>query len=443
MSEDRNQVKNAGTFWIIPCTFLALVWIVLVTDIADTRAQQSDSSSEKIQGTVTGNQVNVRGGPGRKYKSIGKVDSGTSLTVLGKEGDWYEVVPPEGTSVWIFGAYVNKLSGQPSTGKVTGDDVNVRPLPRADRSNSPIGQVSSPAEVKILEEMKVSGYDDPWYRIPVPNDLTGWIHSDYVRTGNQSTSSGDSTDRSGVGSNGETKTSGSSPRKGSSESGNQEAGESEKAEPAPRKGNESPQKGEVPRKGTPSQPSENGSVEDPSTRDDRQKWVSRLDEIRESIRNEKQKDKLDWDFTDEIRSLQNYQSNCPVSDLKTRASEIQKQLEQAQSRIRQEVSNLNKTLAEIREARRRSVRQSLQAVMEAKGFKWKKSGTVRSVGPVIGRPAKYQLEKGGSRICFLIADVYDLSNFRGREVAISGEVVEKPEGWDVPVFKIKTMKIME
>lgn len=42
--------------------------------------------------TVTGNQVNIRTGPSTDYESIGMVSRGTTLTFIGKDGSWYQVI---------------------------------------------------------------------------------------------------------------------------------------------------------------------------------------------------------------------------------------------------------------------------------------------------------------------------------------------------------------
>ncbi len=57
-----------------------------------------------VTGTVASmNSVNLRGGPGGDYTSIGTVRPGTSFTVLGvsADGGWYEVQLDDGKTGWI------------------------------------------------------------------------------------------------------------------------------------------------------------------------------------------------------------------------------------------------------------------------------------------------------------------------------------------------------
>ena len=48
-------------------------------------------------GTVVtnGGRLNLRTGAGLDYKIIGKLRPGDEVTVIGSEGDWYEVIVPE------------------------------------------------------------------------------------------------------------------------------------------------------------------------------------------------------------------------------------------------------------------------------------------------------------------------------------------------------------
>lgn len=57
--------------------------------------------------TVTGNDVNIRTGPGTSYSRIGSVNSGTVLTVTGTSGNWYQVTY-NGQTAYIIGDYVKK-----------------------------------------------------------------------------------------------------------------------------------------------------------------------------------------------------------------------------------------------------------------------------------------------------------------------------------------------
>lgn len=52
-------------------------------------------------GTVTGNSVNVRTGPGTNYPSVAKVNAGTAVTIREQAFGWYSLVLADGTTGWI------------------------------------------------------------------------------------------------------------------------------------------------------------------------------------------------------------------------------------------------------------------------------------------------------------------------------------------------------
>lgn len=55
--------------------------------------------------TVTGDQVNIRSGPGTEHEAIGMVSSGTTLTTTGKTDNWYQV-DYDGRQGYIIEDYV-------------------------------------------------------------------------------------------------------------------------------------------------------------------------------------------------------------------------------------------------------------------------------------------------------------------------------------------------
>lgn len=58
-------------------------------------------------GTVTGNRVNVRTGPGTNYPSLTKVNQGDVVTIKEQAFGWYKVVLPDGnTTGWIASWFV-------------------------------------------------------------------------------------------------------------------------------------------------------------------------------------------------------------------------------------------------------------------------------------------------------------------------------------------------
>jgi hypothetical protein len=82
-------------------------------------------------------KVNLREGPGTKYKVVGKATKGTSLTILEEEEGWYHVRLESGKEAWITktatseGAKVHPASGS-------------SPSPPSSRTPSPAAQSPKP-----------------------------------------------------------------------------------------------------------------------------------------------------------------------------------------------------------------------------------------------------------------------------------------------------------
>lgn len=66
-------------------------------------------------GTVTGNNVNVRSGPGTNFPSVTKVNKGTQVTIKEQAFGWYRVALADGTTGWIASWLVDTGGTVPAT----------------------------------------------------------------------------------------------------------------------------------------------------------------------------------------------------------------------------------------------------------------------------------------------------------------------------------------
>ncbi|MCL4424491.1 MAG: DUF3794 domain-containing protein [Firmicutes bacterium] len=57
-------------------------------------------------GTITGDSVNVRSGPGMDYAPFTQVNKGTVVTLLDKQGEWFKVRLPDQREGWINARYI-------------------------------------------------------------------------------------------------------------------------------------------------------------------------------------------------------------------------------------------------------------------------------------------------------------------------------------------------
>lgn len=92
----------ARQYWYFPMTDEA----VAMYNTYRVQAPSADAGTL----TVTGDVVNIRTGPGTEYDSIGTVNQGSQLTIIGKSGNWYEV-QYYGSTGYIIEDYVTANAG--------------------------------------------------------------------------------------------------------------------------------------------------------------------------------------------------------------------------------------------------------------------------------------------------------------------------------------------
>lgn len=151
----------------------------------------SDSADGSFgTGTVTGNEVRVRSGPGTSYSILKTCDKGTQFNVTGVSGAWYKV-DVNGTTGYISSTYLSlssssgtSSSGSSSsvsgTGTVSGTDVRVRSGPGT--SYSILGTCGTG------DTFTVTGESGDWYQISY-NGGTAYVYKLYLKLGGSGSSS--------------------------------------------------------------------------------------------------------------------------------------------------------------------------------------------------------------------------------------------------------------
>lgn len=87
-----------------------------------------------VDGVMTGDDVNVRCGPGTNYRDVGKIAKGEKVTVIGKKGDWMQINPTADCNGWIAAELVEIAPPPPppptpATTEVVTPPVAVPPTP--------------------------------------------------------------------------------------------------------------------------------------------------------------------------------------------------------------------------------------------------------------------------------------------------------------------------
>lgn len=126
-------------------------------------------------GTVTtaGGTLNVRSGAGTNFPAIGSLPNGTTVTILGEQGNWFRIRFGSGEG-WVSKDFV-RTAATPTTGRVAtqGGNLNFRSGPTA---TSPIiGVIPNGSTVEIL------GTSGNFFNIRF-GGRTGFASRDFIRT---------------------------------------------------------------------------------------------------------------------------------------------------------------------------------------------------------------------------------------------------------------------
>ena len=150
-------------------------------------------------GTVTGDEVRLRSGPGTSYDIIGTRDKGAKLEVTGVSGAWYKV-DLDGSTGYIVSTYLSLGSSSGGTGTSTGGgsdaktgvingtDVRLRSGPGT--TYDILGSFSTGAT------LTVTGESGDWYKVSA-NGNEGYVYKAYLTIGGSSSSSSSSAYSSG------------------------------------------------------------------------------------------------------------------------------------------------------------------------------------------------------------------------------------------------------
>jgi peptidoglycan hydrolase-like protein with peptidoglycan-binding domain len=126
-----------------------------------------------IFGTITGQGVNIRTGPGTKFPSLGKLNKGTRLEILYEDGSWTRVFYQSRTA-YVFTDYLAVDKPVNHTGVyayINAQDVNFRVGPGTNYSS--IAKLDRGTKLEVLKP------GDAWTHTMLDNIL-GYVFTDYL-----------------------------------------------------------------------------------------------------------------------------------------------------------------------------------------------------------------------------------------------------------------------
>ena len=140
-------------------------------------------SSDAIGQIVNCNyRVNVRSGPGTSYSKIGTAPKGTTYTVTGQTGSWYQI-DYNGQTAYIYSRFIEIIStddsgDDPGNNSTTGQIVNCNYYVNV--RSGPSTQCAKIGTVPKGETYTILGTAGSWYKIEY-NELIGYVYGRYLK----------------------------------------------------------------------------------------------------------------------------------------------------------------------------------------------------------------------------------------------------------------------
>jgi uncharacterized protein YgiM (DUF1202 family) len=173
-----NQYYSSTLILILLASLTCLCWAEQESATIDD-ANAVGSLSFPYMAEITGNDVNIRSGPGTNYYRCGKLNSGDRVEVVSSQFGWSRIAPPVGCFSWISMQYVSVNLADPSVGTITGEGTcvyagsdYVEPI----HSTAEQLRLSRGDKIKLLGEEK-----DDYYKIAPPAGAYLWVSSNYIR----------------------------------------------------------------------------------------------------------------------------------------------------------------------------------------------------------------------------------------------------------------------
>ena len=128
---------------------------------------------------ITGDNVNIRSGPGTNYYDCGKLYKGDRVEVVNTKLGWSCIVPPAGSFSWISMQYISTNIQDVTVGIVTGDIARV--YVGAD-DLKPMHSLSEQIRLKQGDQIKLLGEEEDGYcKIAPPIGAYLWVSSQYTK----------------------------------------------------------------------------------------------------------------------------------------------------------------------------------------------------------------------------------------------------------------------
>lgn len=152
----------------------------------------SSSSSASGTGTIRGASVRVRSGPSTSSGILDVVNTGTTMTITGEDGDWYKV-RYDGQDGYVYKTYLSTSGG--SSDSVTAmSDTSATVISPVHFRTGPDTTYSSRQVLSAGTSVTITGETEKWYRVSY-DGTEGYIFKTYLTTGSYSAASSSAGER--------------------------------------------------------------------------------------------------------------------------------------------------------------------------------------------------------------------------------------------------------
>lgn len=156
--------------------YMSARWLDVTTSESDSTMENVTSSGaqELRQAVVTDGPLNVRSGPNTSYDTVGTLQRGGRVTVIGQQGDWY-LVTFDGLEGYVSAQYLSfdldSVRPEPRQAVVTDGPLNIRA--GAGTSYDAIGTLQRGDHVTVTDQQ------GDWYAISV-DGVEGYVSAQYL-----------------------------------------------------------------------------------------------------------------------------------------------------------------------------------------------------------------------------------------------------------------------
>jgi cell wall-associated NlpC family hydrolase len=181
------QVSYNGSTAYINSAYLSLSG----SSASSATTSTTTSSTTSDTGTINATYVRLRSGPSTSHSILGTYNTGTVMTVLGTQGDWYHV-RYNGTEGYVYKPYLTLGTATTTSSSFTVTDMTEATATVISPVHMRTGPDSSYTSQRVLqtgESVTITGSSGKWYRVSY-NGSTGYVFGTYLSTGSSASSTG-------------------------------------------------------------------------------------------------------------------------------------------------------------------------------------------------------------------------------------------------------------